>query len=78
MTIVGRKSCGIDGCQHHAIIRVQPFRKETWDFYCHEHWILLALNTVREAHESGYLSTKKPEPAEGHLTLVDSTPDTLV
>lgn len=90
MSNVARKKCSVEGCDGLAVIRVQPFKKPTWDFFCSNCWIQLAINTVREAHDAGYLVVEKDraghvlnEPpsadtTETHLTLVDSASHTLV
>ncbi len=78
MNRFGHKTCGAQGCARTAVIRVQPCRKSTWDFFCAQCWIKLALNTVQEAHDAGYLVVDKQTPPGAQLTLVDDTTPPLV
>ncbi len=55
------KYCSNPNCAAVPVIRVQPFKCLTWDYYCGEHWIQLCLMTVKDAHDSGYIVVDKDD-----------------
>lgn len=66
------KHCSAEGCRHAPVIRVQPFKRATWNMFCNEHWVALALATVKEAHDCGFLVVDKPPQAPSHLRIIDT------
>ena len=57
------------------MIRVQPFKKATWDHYCYLHWLTLCMAVVQDADQAGVLDKLSPEtpvdaPADVDVTSV--------